>query len=417
MNFDKDDPNNHVPAVTPDDDWDGLDVNQVFESQLPPRRSDLPKVPRADVSLSGFKAIESTRASTAVVSTENKQLGNSALNMNVNAERFVKEKDDFQAAHVMDQVTLGDDSKSNGQVSGMRGHLASGERDDWGVHHKKSSSRWMFYMAIGVILLISLTVFLSQFAGKKSIRESDKSGLSQLVPVEVPKVEDEDLGLLGELFNSDEDAIQMYGDFASEENSGDFLKFIYLSERNAPLVQKQWKPLGASREWSPSDKLIWNTYQDDETVYAELRGVNHDFSKFLAFFRFENADLKMDWKATTGYGTASFSELKMGEGDGSEVRGWISISDFFTQQLPDDRYHSFLMTSPKKEVSVWIYTEIGSEVDKDILALFTASPITGEYQSEARVILNLERGEQEILPSQWMIKSLIAENWLDQATP
>ena len=145
--------------------------------------------------------------------------------------------------------------------------------------------------------------------------------------------------------------------------------------------------------------------------------MNHNFSNFLAFFRYENSDLKLDWKATTGYGTASFNELKIGEGDGSEIRGWISPSDFFTQQLPDDKYHSYIFRSTSKDDSVWVYAEIGSQVDQNILALFSNSLITGESQTEVGVILNLERGNQEILPLQWMIKNLKAANWLDIATP
>jgi hypothetical protein len=180
---------------------------------------------------------------------------------------------------------------------------------------------------------------------------------------------------------------------------------------------ERWKPMGADGGWMPSDKASWKTFQVGELSYAELRGLDHNFSKFVAFFRYENSDLKMDWKATAGYGTADFDQLKIGKGDGSEIRGRISRSDFFTHQLSDEKYHSFIVRSPKNDVSIWAYTEIGSQVDQDILALFSVSQITGDYQTEAEIILDLERGNQEILPHQWMIKRLIAANWLDTATP
>ena len=57
MNPDKEDPNNHVPAVSPDDEWEGLDVGQAFDSQLPPRRSAAPRIPKMDVNLSAFQTI------------------------------------------------------------------------------------------------------------------------------------------------------------------------------------------------------------------------------------------------------------------------------------------------------------------------------------------------------------------------
>ena len=127
--------------------------------------------------------------------------------------------------------------------------------------------------------------------------------------------------------------------------------------------------------------------------------------------------MKMDWKATVGYGSADFEELKTGVGDGSEIRGWIEKSNFYTQALPEDKYRSLIVRSPGKDLSIWAYTEIGSEVDEQVEGLFSISPVTGQYQTEAKVILNLHKGDREILPRQWMVKGFIASNWLDQAAP
>lgn len=419
MNPDKEDPNNHVPAVTDDDDWDGLDLDQTLASQLPPRRADAPRIAKMDVNLSAFKATEPVRQEAGATSHQDDAQPKSLVSMDIHLERVVSEKDDFQAALVMESVKQGDEAaKSYEKRPVKQSRFTPGERDEWGVNHpQKGTARWMLFTAAGVICLIALTVFLNQFAGKKPVRKSDMVGLSQLKPAEAKEEPIRDPGMFGQLASQDEDAFQIYGQYAQAKSADDFLKSIYLSERNTPLVMDAWKPMGAESGWIPSSTSTWKPYKDGELVYAELRGVNYDFSKFLAFFRYENSDLKLDWKATTGYGTASFDDLKIGQGDGSEVRGWISSANFFTQQLPDDRYHSFILRSHKLDDSLWIYTEIGSAVDKDIMALFSISPITGQYQTDARVTLNLERGDEKTLPSQWMIKGLIAENWLDQATP
>ncbi|MES2982189.1 MAG: hypothetical protein V4727_07740 [Verrucomicrobiota bacterium] len=417
MNPDKEDPNNHAPAVTPDDDWNGLDVDQVFDSQLPPRRSDAPKTPKMDVNLSRFKAIKPGSHSGISTSSHDEAHSKSQVSMKVNGERLVSEKEEFQATLVMESVQQGDEPSHSNQMSAKPGRFIPGERDDWGVSRHKGSSRWMLYTAAGVIGLIALTVFLSRFMGEETVRKSDKRSLSQLEPIDVKTESIRDLGVAGQLANNHQEAVQIYGQYAQAKSPDDFSKFIYLSDRNTPLLKEAWKATGAESGWMPSGSSSWKTYRDGELIYAELRGVNHDFSKFIACFRYENSDLKMDWKATTGYGTAAFDDLKIGKGEGSEIRGWIATSDFFTQQLSDDKYHSFIVRSPKKDASIWVYTEIGSEVDKDILALFSTSPITGEFQTEAKVILNLDRGAEEILPRQWMIKGLIAANWLDQATP
>ena len=419
MNPDKEDPNNHAPAVSPDDDWDGLDVNQVFNSQLPPRRSDTPKVPRADVSITAYKSIDSERSigSTVLISDGTHVKSSLSINVNVErSERSVSERDNFQAAHIMEEVKLSDDAVQKYQVTGNQGRFTIGERDDWGANQQAVSFRWMLYTAVGIILLISLTILLTNFFDEEVVSKNDKSNSIKSAPIRVEEKPTEELGELSQLANGNKDAMQIFQNYIHSTSVDDFSKSIYFSARNTPLAKDVWKPANARSGWVPSDASLWKTYQSGSTFYAELKGVNHDFSKFIAYFRYENSELKMDWKATTGYGTANFSDMKIAQGNGSEIRGWISPSDFFTTQLPESRYHSFLIASPDKEASIWAYTEKGSEVDKVILALFATSPITGESQSEAKVILNLERGDKETLQVQWIIKRLIAENWLDQTT-
>lgn len=419
MNPDKEDPNNHVPAVTPDDDWDGLDVEQVLDAQLPPRRSDSPKMPKIDVNLSGFKSIEPARHSGGGGSTsEDTHFKTSVtINMKVNSERETPEKEDFQPALAMEDMKLDEFAGQVVQKPIMPRRFKPGERDDWGTAEKKGSARWMMYAAAAVVLLIGLTLYISQIDWKKFgnspkiVREKDK------LPVKAPEVSEEDLGLLGELAKSADKAMEIYSKYAQAGQAGDFSDLIYLSDRNAPQITKAWKPVGATSGWKPAYTSVWKTLKIQSIDCAELRGVNHDFSRFVAVFRFEGTQLKMDWKATAGYGSADFGELEMGKGDGSEIRGWIQTSNFYTQQLPDDRYRSFIVRSPEKDLSIWAYTEIGSEVDAQVMDLFSISPITGQHQSEAKVILSLDRGDREILPRQWMIKSLIANNWLDQAAP
>jgi hypothetical protein len=417
MNPDKEDPNNHVPVVSPDDEWVDLDVAQVFDSQLPPLRSDASRIPKMDVNLSAFKTIYLDRHAGEAASIPEDANQKSLASLHVHVECSPVEEESVQVAPVLENLKQVDVSaKRQERPLRQRRRVSSGERDDWGSNPKGSTS-WMLYTALGVIGVIALIMFSSHFAARKSDLKLKNYELGQVGRVKDKKEPIKDSGVLMGLMNSYPEAIQIYGRYAQAKNENDFLKYIYLSERNAPLLKDSWKPIGAKSGWMPSDQSSWELLRDGELFYGELRGVNHNFSNFLAFFRYENSDLKLDWKATTGYGTASFNELKIGEGDGSEIRGWIAPSDFFTQQLPDDKYHSYIFRSTSKDDSVWVYAEIGSQVDQNILALFSNSLITGESQTEVGVILNLERGNLEILPLQWMIKNLKAANWLDIATP
>jgi hypothetical protein len=419
MNPDKDDPNNHVPAVAPDDDWDGLDVEQVFDAQLPPRRVEATRLPKIDLNHKEVSLVEPVRFTSDVVPrlSESHLKTYVPIHLKMNSEREEGEKEDFLPALVMEDLKQGDFSPRGIQKPILQSRSQDGERNDWGVAQKKESSRWMLYTALGVILLIVTTVSISYINWDKYIRNIDKNGSNRSARNNIKKESNIDQDLLGRLTSSDKEATQIYGKYAQAKSLDDFTGSIYLSKSNTQFVAKVWAPIGADSDWVPSDTSAWKTHQNGSQLFAELKGVNHNFSKFIAVFRYENTQLKMDWKATTGYGSASFTELKSGTGDGSEIRGWIESSSFFTQELPEERYHSFVIRSADKRDSVWGYSEIGSVADTDLMKLFAKSSITGESIIEAKVILNMVSGDRGMLPQQWIIKSLIAENWLDQATP
>lgn len=417
MNPHQEDPNNNAPPVLPDDDWYGLDVDQIYDSQLPPRRAESPSVAKVVLNSSSLHTVHSGRHLGESSSVREAPDFVSQVTFDIHVERSSSEKREFQAARVMEDLKQADAIAQKGRRVLPKGRLSREAREDWGARPKKSAIRWMSVTALGVIALIGLAMFTSRFFDEKSDRKTNKNGSGLIDSSKAKKEPAKGLGALGKLVNSSQEASRIFGLYAQARSENEFLQSVYLGSRNAPSIMERWKPMGADRGWMPSDKASWKTFQVDELPYAELSGLDHNFSKFVAFFRYENSDLKMDWKATTGYGTADFDQLKIGKGDGSEIRGRISRSDFFTHQLSDEKYHSFIVRSPKNDLSIWAYTEIGSQVDQDILALFSVSPITGEYQTEAEIILDLERGNQEILPHQWMIKRLIAPNWLDTATP
>lgn len=417
MNPHQEDPNNNSPPVLPDDEWHGLDVDQIYDSQLPPRRSELPGMAKVVLNPSSFDTIHPGRHLAESSSVREASDFISQVKFDIHVDRSTSEKRDFHAARVMNDLEQADDPAKRGRRVLTKSRLSHEERDDWGVGPKKSATRWILYTAMGLIALMGWAIFSSRFFDEKSDTKSNKNGSGRIDSSKAKKEPARVLGALGKLVNSSQEASRIFGLYAQARSESEFLQSIYLGSRNAPSIVDKWKPMGADRGWMPSDKASWKTFQVGELPYAELSGLDHNFSKFVAFFRYENSDLKMDWKATTGYGTADFDQLKIGKGDGSEIRGRVSRSDFFTHQLSDEKYHSFIVRSPKNDVSIWAYTEIGSQVDQDILALFSVSQITGEYQTEAEIILDLERGNQEILPHQWMIKRLIAANWLDTAKP
>lgn len=402
--------------MTPDDDWGDIDPH--LNSQLPPKRPDAMKSLKTEMVISGYKSIDPDRPADSMSAMS---LGQSRGTDEEGAEDPATVdsklgKIGFDKNLKAIQPIAAESSPEEGSFL-KRKRSGAVENDDWGNHSKKVSTRWMVYVATGMIALIALAIFMTRFMGREDEDPLKIPDVVKAKPVEVDKATNTDDDVLLRLSRQSGNAMKIYAQFASATRIEDFADRVYLKERNLTGLNLAWKPIAAPAGWMPADKSPWTTHQNGKYPYALLKGVNHDFSKFSAVFRFEGDELKLDWRATVGYGSANFADLKMGDGDASEIRGWISPSDFYTNTLPENRYHSFLVTSPNKDASIWVYTEIGSELDQQILSMFMVSPITGEYQTEAMVTLSLARGEQQILPRQWMVGKLLAMDWLDQSAP
>jgi len=502
MNPDTEDPNNHVPEVSPGDNWDDLDQPEKKEPEgLPPRRRDAGLPPKKESRSSFVKrhtpvlksdAPEEQDDETSAGNDETVPLKPEKKSFRKNEEQVAKKtvkeiakkspqkaaapKEELAPAEPepavaetvaentateeetpieedyigkvrlppaqtgkrlrVHEIGIGESSatphvqivskmiprhpspssgESEEDIARSRRRFVRGERGDWGDEKGHGSFRWMAYTGIGVILLVVLTVFLSQKLGRKPDRESDKSQFSQLAPEEESGVEtDEDPGMLEMLTNSQDKAKEIYARYATAKTPGELSGCLYHDAETMPLLTDRWQPLGAKAGWQPGDETLWTVMDRDGVRYGVLEGGDADFTGFTAVFRKDGESLKMDWKASSGYGTATFEEMNKGGGDGSEIRATISRAEFYTFSLPEEKYHSFRLMAPDGNSTLWVYTESGSETDGELLKLFIPSQITGDAQNEAQVTLSLTPGPGESLPNQWLISDLVRLSWLDK---
>lgn len=300
-------------------------------------------------------------------------------------------------------------------IARQRRRFVRGERGDWGEEKGHGSYKWMIYSGVGIVLLIILTVVLSQKFGRKPVRESQKSQFSQMdVFDDTPGEKDADPEMLEMLSTSQTEAKEIYGKYATAKSAEDLTGLLFNESIVMPLLSSRWEPLNARSGWAPGDEATWTVLDREGEHYGVLEGSNDDYTPFYAFFRKDGDSLKLDWKATTGYGSAEFAEMKKAQGDGTEIRNVISQGDFYTFSLPEEKYRSLRMMSPDGNFTLWAYTERESELDEKLIKLFTPSQITGEAQSQIQVILSVVPGPDESLPNQWVIKDLVRMNWLDK---
>lgn len=497
------DPNNHVPDVSEDDDWDdAVPDTQLSESGIPPRRakrthSSQKEAAKSSVARDDGQNKERRLAVTAerepkerltVTAVNSKNAANSpakasaqkragkatreakATGSSRNAAKLKKKQQTVDSEAIstaepqessasservvlpplpegrpnrlVHSIGTGKSSDSDvrpkirldakktiqkAEVSGesdeekiarMRHRFVKGERGDWGAAKSGHSNKWMVYTGLGVVALVILAVVLSQMLGRKEIRPSDSPIFSQLAAPEVEDdlEEDDDVGLLAFLTGSQADAKVIYAQYATAKSGADLAKILVNAEAVLPILKEKWEPMEARTNWAPDENSQWSVHHVEGMRYGILSGTSPDFSAFNAVFQVEDEVLKLDWKATTGFSSAEFAELKAGKGDATEVRSVVSLADFYTFALPEERYRAYRLMSMDGELNVWGYTEIGSALDDEISELFLTGQITGEVQSARRLLLSLERGSDDTLPNQWIIKDLISKDWLDQKT-
>lgn len=304
---------------------------------------------------------------------------------------------------------------SDEEMARLRRRFIRGERQDWGEEKGRGSARWMLYTGIGVVLLVILAVVLSQVGGNGKPRESGRSQFGKLAPTKEKAAEETaDLEMLEMLTNSQQEAKEIYAKVATAAKASELSGFLFNWDAMLPLLEKNWKQPVSKEDWVPEDAAIWTVLDRDGKRYGVLEGSHPDFSDYTAYFRNTPGGLRMDWKATGGYGTATFDELKGGAGDGSEIRARISLSDFYTFALPEGKFRSFRLMSPDGSSNLWAYTALNGEMDQRLMDLFIPSEITGEAQSEVQVTLSLEPGPEDGLPNQWIVRDIISLTWLDE---
>ncbi len=500
MKPDFEDPNNHVPEITPEDDWaDVGDVTHATGSHLPPRRAqgDLPSgrdIQVLQVHITGERQRSENEDAVEVLEAEEDDFFRVDRKRDVEGEvdekvpvkpkrsrktaekkqpvrketgeqktkggrsgsrkKAVEEKRDVEGGESSEDDskivlpvreggrggavrvnTIGEEQEvhvvqplfhsekkaadavlaadSNKGLKRKRKRFSRGQSDLWEERKTPSTYRWLLLSGVGILITVVLAVALSQRVREKD-KGNEESVFSKLEPSKaIEAVDDVEAANLRKFEESHAKAREIYGAYLSVKTPLEMKGMLYDAERILPLLEKDWKPVAVRENWTPSEKSSWNLMESGSFQYAILSGLGPDFEQFKAYFRLEENGIRLDWKATTGYGSASFEELREGKGDASEIRAIVSKADFFTFALPENRYRSYRLVSPDGEFTVWGYTNIGSSIEEKMSRLFEPGEITGEVRTENLLTVTLSRGSEASLANQWMIDEIKSESWID----
>jgi hypothetical protein len=290
------------------------------------------------------------------------------------------------------------------------GKTGDGEGHHWGGG-QRYPVRWILGMG-GVVTVLVIAIFLLLPAINSANAPKKNPNEGALRVEEEEKVEG--MESLNQLLTQQPEALKVFRAYSQASLAEEVVPLIKDGKALESALRSHWDPLRMPSAWKPDADSAWNVQVLAGQPYGVLEGFFPDHQKFSAYFILEEGRLSMDWKATVGFGTATFAQLSQGKGDASEIRGEISPTDYYNAVWPEGEYRSYRLTSPNEEESIWGYARIGDAASEEVVALFNQGEILGEPQNSRKVTLRLVRGAEGSLPNQWLIAEMLHIDW---ATP
>jgi hypothetical protein len=287
------------------------------------------------------------------------------------------------------------------------GGFRRGELHEWG-RAGRYSVKWLLGTGLGVASLVVLAMLLLPVINKSNAARPDQSAGLVIDPVEKTK----DLDALNAMFVRQPEAEQVFHAYATAQIADDVLPLVRDAKAVEPLIRANHQPLEVPYDWHPPSETSWSIAGENGRIYGLLDVTLPDFSNFSAYMIPENGSLLLDWKASTGFGTAGFEELATGTGNAAEVRVLIEPTGFYNAVFPETDYRSYQLLSPDRERSIWGYTRKGEPADATFGMLFQNGVILKGSDDPLKVTLSLVRGPSESLPNQWLIVEMLHKDWI-----
>jgi hypothetical protein len=394
------DPNNHAPEVSPNDGWDDAEGfggdSSAPGTILPPRRAPAERVDSAPADLSGAGLRIEPNVARRDIGDDSPRLEVQEISGTVIRLEQTDQGPPKVARQVVFQERLHEEKKT------------LGEGRDWGIA-QKFSMKWALLIGTGVTCVILLALMMLPSINKANAARTTLPGQDMKV-IEEESVDGMDA--VNALIAKQPEAEQMFRSYLTAKVPGEALPLLLNADSISDVFRKNWKQSGVGKDWAPSPDTEWQVMKSGTRPYALLEGTLPDFSKFSACFVTQHGKLLLDWKATTGYGTATFDELSKKQGDPREIRGHLSQTNFYTTIWPEDEYQSYQLLAPVGETSVWCYARRTEKAGGVCADLLRTGEILDQAQGSRKITVHLAPGPTGALPNQWQIMEVVHTDWL-----
>ena len=288
----------------------------------------------------------------------------------------------------------------------------SGRKGDVSMHWGRAQRHPPYWLVGAGMLVAGMVVGAVTMLPSINQSNAGRPGPLELVLVGEDQVEGAE-GLAA-MYDRQTEAERLFAAYATASSVERRLTLV----RDAPAVEPLLRAADAAplapAGWQPPGDASWDVRETvyGGRVYGLLRGSLPDHSSFSAYFVKVWGELLLDWKATTAYGTASFSDLESGRGDSSEIRGLIKAGDYYHQMLPEDGFRCFHFVSPAEQEAIWCYVPRGGEVEASVDRVLGTGRIVEATTVPQKVTLRLTRPPDGCQPNQWMIGELLHKDWI-----
>lgn len=401
------DPHNHAPAVTADDVWGdaaGWSPTGRGSATVLPRKKaqvEAPSSAPADRNLKGLRIESKTpprRPDDSNYQMEVQEIDGNVVRLDPAVPT---------APRMPRQVTPQERPVENDVRRAPRG-----ESKEWGLPQQQSI-RWILGAGLGIAAVVIVALMLLPLINESNAARPHQEQAAYMLD------EEDKAGL--ESWNAlvirQQEAEQVYRAFASAVVVEDILPLVRDSGNVASLIRANHRPALVSKSWVPPGNTLWNVLESDGFLFGFLEGYLPDYSRFDAYVMMSGKQLLLDWKATTAYGTATFDELAIKQGNPAEIRARIIASDFFTSTFPEAEYQCYQLLSPDNRTAIWGYARRGEVADTVLSKLLQTDGILENTPAPPhKVTLRLDRGPAGALPNQWMIQTILHKDWITPST-
>ncbi len=398
------DPNNHVPEVSPDDGWgdaEGVIPEATARAAhvLPPRRSVADRSP--------------TAAATAV---ENGLTG-LRIASNLTRDPFTDSPQRLEVQELSGKVVRLDPlatapPKVPRQVtfherpaSAPGGKKPADESLQWGLARRRPT-HWILGAGVAVAIIVVLGMMVLPAINAPNAPRAVPDA-KRFVKEKIEGVEAMNL-----LFAKQPEAQRIFRAYATASGVDDIVPLVRDGNSLKALLRVNWRQREISKAWEPARDTGWAVAELAGRSCGLLQGTFPDHSGFSAYFINDGNHLRLDWKATSGFGTATFGELEKSLGDPSEIRGALSRADYYNGIFPEADYQSYRLVSPDGEIAIWCYARRDAAAGQVTAPPFHQNELGGAFQRPRKITLRLASGPAGALPNQWLVGELLHLDWV-----